>query len=85
MDLCTDVYANKPQTFWGVMDNKVSDINANWDVSEHTFVKFGITWGEVLDYTGKSDISTLSDQDVKRAMLAIVDATSCVYDWYNEL
>lgn len=85
-ELCTDLYQSKPQTFWAVIDDEVLDINANWNwFSEPGFIKFGITWGDVLSQTGKRDISALSDYDIKNAMISIIEDTDCVSDWYREL
>lgn len=47
--------------------------------------KFGITWDEILDYSGKNDVEDLSDDEIKMYMLDLINSTNCVSEWYDEL
>ena len=87
VDLCDNIYTFKPLTFW-VLDidsMTVEEFNSVWIKPAYKMVKFGITWDEILDYSGKNDIEDLSDDKIKIYMLDLINSTDCVSQWYDEL
>lgn len=87
IDLCDSIYTNKPLMFWALdIDSMtVQEFNVNYSFMPLTVLKFGITWDEILDYSGKKDVEDLSDDEVKMYMLDLIDSTDCVNEWYDEL
>jgi hypothetical protein len=87
VDLCNDLYTFKPLTFWtfDIDSMTVQEFNVNYFPKSVIDLKFGITWGEILDYSGKKDIKDLSDDEIKTYMLDLIDSTDCVTEWYDEL
>ena len=87
VDLCNDIYTFKPLTFWALdIDSMtVQEFNTNYFIKPLTALKFGITWDEILDYSGKNDIEDLSNDEIKMYMLDLINSTDCVAEWYNEL
>ena len=87
VDLCNDIYTFKPLTFWAfdIDSMTVQEFNVNWFPKPLTVLKFGITWDEILDYSGKNDVEDLSDDEIKIYMLDLINSTDCVTEWYDEL
>ena len=88
VDLCDNIYTFKPLTFWALETDSmtVQEFNVNWFPKPSTdLVKFGITWDEILDYSGKNDVEDLSNDEIKIYMLDLTNSTDCVSQWYDEL
>lgn len=87
VDLCDNIYTFKPLTFWvlNIDSMMVEEFNSAWIKPVYKMVKFGITWDEILDYSGKNDIEDLSDDEIKMYMLDLINNTDCVTEWYDEL
>ena len=87
VDLCDNIYTNKPLTFWALDTDSmtVEEFNSVWIKPAYKMVKFGITWDEILDYSGKNDVEDLSDDEIKIYMLDLIGSTDCVTEWYDEL
>lgn len=87
LDPCNDpkfgeIYANLPQYYWCVKGNEVMEESPFYVDDSQPDFRFGISIGAVEGYTEK-DYSELSDDEIKRAMLDIVDEFG-VDDWYDQ-
>lgn len=85
-DLCSDIYTFKPSVFWSLETDSmtVQEFNNSWG-NYNGWFKFGITWDDILDYSGKNDIDDLNDEEIKVYMLDMIGSTDCVNQWYDEL
>lgn len=87
LDPCNDVifgeiYTDHPQYYWTVEDGQVTEESPLYVDDEQPKFRFGVTISDVERYTEK-DFGELSDDDIKQAMLDIVDEFG-VDDWYDE-
>ena len=75
--------ANVPETYWFCDGKRVGECNYHYDI---IFIyKFGISWNDVLEWTGKNDTDDISRNEMKKAMLGIIDNTDCAKEWYEDL
>lgn len=77
-----EIYSDLPQYYWTVENGKVTEESPFYVDDEQPKFRFGLTVADVEGYYGK-DFGELSDDEVKQAMLDIVDEFG-VDDWYNE-
>lgn len=77
-----EIYTDLPQYYWTVKDGQVVEGSPYYVDDEQPKFHFGITVADVEGYTEKV-LGELSDDDVKQAMLDIVDEFG-VDDWYDE-
>lgn len=75
--------ANVPEVYWFSDGQRVGEYNYHYDIN--FIYKFGISWNEVLEWTGKDDVDDLSRNEMKKAMCNIIDNTDCAHDWYENL
>lgn len=77
------IIANVPETYWFCDGQRVGECNYHYDI---IFIyKFGISWNDVLEWTEKDDVDDLSRNEMKKAMLDIIDSTDCAKEWYEDL
>lgn len=77
-----EIYSDLPQYYWTVEDGQVVEESPFYVDDEQPAFRFGLTVADVEVYYGK-DFGELSDDEVKQAMLDIIDDYG-VDDWYNE-
>lgn len=87
LDPCNDpkfgeIYSDLPQYYWCIEDGQVTEESPFYVDDEHPEFRFGISVGDIESYTEK-EIGGLSDDEVKQAMLDIVDEFG-VDDWYDQ-
>lgn len=75
-----EVYTNLPQYYWTVKDGHVVEGSPYYVDDEQPKFRFGISVSDIENFTEK-EIGELSDDDVKQAMLDIIDEFG-VDDWY---
>lgn len=75
--------ASEPCVYWFCDGQRVGEINYNSGID--VIYKFGISWEDVLIYRGKTSPDELSRNEVKNAMLDIIEQTNCAKEWFNEL
>lgn len=78
------IYTNLPQYYWTVEgnDNEVTEESPLYVDDEQPEFRFGVTVADVESFTEK-DFGDLSANEVKQAMLDIVDEYG-VDDWYDQ-
>lgn len=84
LDPCNDVmfgeiYTDLPRYYWHVVDDQVVEGSPYYVDQDQSGFHFGISVGSVESYTEK-EIGDLSEDDIKQAMLDIVDEFG-VDDW----
>lgn len=77
-----EIYTNLPQYYWTVEDGQVVEESPFYTDDEQPKFRFGVTVADVENYTEK-DFGELSDNEVKQALLDIIDEYG-VDDWYQE-
>ena len=77
-----EIYTDRPQYYWTVEDDKVVEESPFYVDDEQPKFRFGVTVADVENYTEK-DFGKLSDDEIKQAMLDIVDDYG-VDDWYDQ-
>lgn len=77
-----EIYTNLPQYYWCVEDDEVTEESPLYVDDEQPEFRFGLTVADVEAYYGK-DFGELSTDEVKQAMLDIVDEYG-VDDWYDQ-
>lgn len=77
-----EIYTNLPQYYWRVEDDEVTEESPFYVDDEQPKFRFGLTAADVEGYYGQ-DFGELSDDEVKQAMLDIVDEYG-VDDWYDQ-
>ncbi len=77
-----EVYTNLPQYYWCIEDGKVTEKSPFYADDEQPKFRFGVSISDIENFTEK-DFGELSDDDVKQAMLDIVDEYG-VGDWYDQ-
>lgn len=87
LDPCNDVlfgeiYTDRPQYYWTVEDGQVVEESPFYVDDKQSEFRFGVSISDVENFTEK-DFGELSDDDVKQAMLDIVDEYG-VGDWYDQ-
>lgn len=87
LDPCNDpkfgeIYSNLPQYYWCIEDGQVAEESPFYVDDEQPAFRFGISVGSIERYTEK-EIGELSDDEVKQAMLDIVEEFG-VDDWYDQ-
>lgn len=87
LDTCNDpkfgeIYSDLPQYYWCIEDGQVTEESPFYFDDEQPAFRFGISVGSIESYTEK-EIGGLSDDEVKQAMLDIVDEFG-VDDWYDQ-
>lgn len=87
LDPCNDpkfgeIYSNLPQYYWCIEDGQVTEESPFYVDDEQPAFRFGISVGSIESYTEK-EIGELSDDEVKQAMLDIVEEFG-VNDWYDQ-
>lgn len=73
---------NHPQYYWHVVDDQVVEGSPYYVDEDQSGFHFGISIGSIESYTEK-EIGELSDDEVKQAMLDIVDEYG-VDDWCDQ-
>lgn len=83
-----EIYTNLPQYYWivenyywTVENGKVTEESPLYVDDEQPKFRFGISIGAIESYT-KKDFGKLSDDEIKQAMLYLVDDYG-VDDWYD--
>lgn len=77
-----EIYTDHPQYYWTVEDDQVVEESPFYVDDEQPKLRFGVTVADVENYTEK-DFGELSTDEVKRAMLGIIDDYG-VDDWYDQ-
>lgn len=75
--------ASEPCVYWFCDGSRVGEINYSSGIN--VIYKFGISWQDVLVYRGKTSPDELSRNEVKKAMIDILEETNCAKEWFNEL
>lgn len=76
-----EIYSDLPQYYWTVENGKVMEESPFYVDDEQPEFRFGVTISDIENYTEK-DFSELSDDEVKQAMLDIIDEFG-IDDWYD--
>lgn len=87
LDPCNDVmfgeiYTDLPQYYWTVEDGNVVEESPFYVDDKQPKFRFGVTVADIENFTEK-DFGELSDDEVKQAILDIVDECG-VDDWYEQ-
>ena len=87
LDPCNDVefgeiYTDLPQYYWTVEDGEVVEESPFYVDDKQSECRFGVSISDIENFTEK-DFGELSDDEIKQAMLEIVDEYG-VDDWYNQ-
>lgn len=77
-----EIYTDLPQYYWTVENGKVTEESPLYVDDEQPEFRFGVTISDIENYTEK-DFGELSDDEVKQAMLDIVDEYGAD-DWYDQ-
>lgn len=77
-----DIYTSLPQYYWTVEDGRVVEESPFYVDDEQPEVRFGVTVADIENFTGE-DFGKLSDDEIKQAMLHIVDEYG-IDDWYDQ-
>ncbi len=77
-----EIYTNLPQYYWTVENGKVTEESPFYTDDEQPKFRFGVTISDVERYTEK-DFDELSEDEVKQAMLDIIEECG-VSDWYDQ-
>ena len=76
-----EIYTDRPQYYWTVENGKVTEESPLYVDDEQPEFRFGVTISDIVNYTEK-DFGELSDDEVKQAMLDIIDEFG-IDDWYD--
>lgn len=77
-----DIYSDLPQYYWTVENGQVVEGSPYYVDQDQSGFHFGVTVADIEGYTDK-EIGELSDDEIKQAMLDIVDDYG-VDDWYDQ-
>lgn len=77
-----EIYTDLPQYYWCIEDSGVTEESPFYTDDEQPKFRFGVTVADIENFTEK-DFGELSDDEVKQAMLDIIDEYG-VDDWYNQ-
>ena len=77
-----EIYSDLPQYYWTVENDEVTEESPFYVDDEQPAFRFGISVGSIEGYVEK-DFDELSEGDIKRAMLDIVDEFG-VDDWFDQ-
>lgn len=77
-----EIYSDLPQYYWTVEHDQVVEESPFYVDDEQPEFRFGVTIDDIESYAEK-DFGELSEDEVKQAMLGIIDDYG-VDDWYNE-
>lgn len=77
-----EIYTDLPQYYWCIEDGKVTEESPFYADDEQPEFRFGVTVADIENFTEK-DFGKLSDDEIKQAMLDIVDEYG-VDDWCNQ-
>lgn len=78
-----EINTNLPQYYWHVVGNQVVEGSPYYVDQDQSGFHFGVTFDDIQDYTEK-EIDELSEDDIKQAMLDIIDERG-TDDWYQEV
>ena len=78
-----EIDTNRPQYYWHVVNGQVVEGSPYYVDEDQSGFHFGVTVGDIEGYAEK-EISELSDEEVKQAMLDIIDECG-TDDWYQEV
>lgn len=78
-----EIYTDLPQYYWCVEDDEVTEESPFYADDEQPEFRFGVTVADIENWTEK-DFGELSDDEIKQALLDIVDEFG-VDDWYQEV
>ena len=76
------IYSDRPQYYWCIEDGQVTEESPFYVDDEQPKPRFGVSIADIENFTEK-DFGELSDEEVKQAMLDIVDEFG-VDDWYDQ-
>lgn len=87
LDPCNDVmfgeiYSDLPQYYWTVENDEVTEESPFYVDDKQSEFRFGISIGAIEGYVEK-DFDELSEDDIKQAMLDIVDEFG-VDNWFDQ-
>ncbi len=77
-----EIYSDLPQYYWCIEDGQVTEKSPFYVDDEQPAFRFGISVGAIEGYVER-DFDELSDDEVKQAMLDIIDEYG-TSDWYDE-
>lgn len=77
-----EIYTDLPQYYWCVEGGEVTEESPFYTDDEQPKLRFGVTVADIENFTDK-EIGDLSEDDIKQAMLDIVDEFG-VDDWYDQ-
>lgn len=77
-----EIYTDLPRYYWTVEDGQVTEESLFYVDDEQPEFRFGVSVGAIEGYVEK-DFGELSDDEIKQAMLDIVDEFG-VGDWYDQ-
>lgn len=77
-----EIYTYLPQYYWTVEDGQVVEESPFYVDDEQPAFRFGVSIADIENVTEK-DFGELSDDEIKQAMLDIVDECG-VDDWYDQ-
>lgn len=80
-ELFGEIYTNIPQYYWTVENDEVTEESPFYVDDEQPTFRFGVSIADVENVTEK-DFGELSDDEVKQAMLDIIDEFG-IDDWYD--
>lgn len=78
-----EIDTNRPQYYWRVVDGQVVEGSPYYVDEDQSGFHFGVTVSDIEGYTEK-DFGALSDEEVKQAMLDLIDECG-IDDWYQEV
>lgn len=78
-----EIYSDLPQYYWYVVGDQVVEGSPYYVDQDQSGFHFGVTFADIQDYTEK-EIGELSEDDIKQAMLDIIDERG-TDDWYQEV
>lgn len=78
-----EIDTNRPQYYWHVVDGQVVEGSPYYVDEDQSGFHFGVTVSDIEGYTEK-DFGALSDEEVKQAMLDLIDECG-IDDWYQEV
>lgn len=77
-----EIYTDLPQYYWCVEDDEVTEESPFYTDDEQPKLRFGVTIEDIENYAEKG-FDELSEDEVKQAMLGIIDECG-VSDWYDQ-
>lgn len=78
-----EIYSDLPQYYWYVVGDQVVEGSPYYVDQDQSGFHFGVSINDIEGYTEK-DFGELSEDDIKRAMLDIIDERG-TDDWYQEV